>query len=53
MFILFCGWRGARPVDLSRGPRMLPWRFMAALGLVAVIFLLVHLLALVRPAGAV
>ncbi|GAD57828.1 MULTISPECIES: hypothetical protein [Brevundimonas] len=23
---IFSGWRGARPPDLMRGPRMIPWR---------------------------
>lgn len=23
---VFAGWRGARPPDLSRGPRLIPWR---------------------------
>jgi hypothetical protein len=22
----FAGWRGARPPDLRRGPRLIPWR---------------------------
>jgi len=22
----FAGWRGARPPDLMKGPRMIPWR---------------------------
>jgi hypothetical protein len=22
----FAGWRGARPPDLMRGPRLIPWR---------------------------
>jgi hypothetical protein len=25
---LFCGWRGARPPNLIRGPRMIPWRIL-------------------------
>lgn len=27
----FCGWRGARPPDLRRGPRMIPWRALMLL----------------------
>ena len=23
---VFAGWRGARPPDFRRGPRMIPWR---------------------------
>ena len=26
--MLFCGWRGARPPDPMKGPRMMPWRFI-------------------------
>lgn len=25
-FSAFCGWRGARPPDFVRGPRLIPWR---------------------------
>ena len=28
---VFAGWRGARPPDLMRGPRMIPWRFVMVL----------------------
>ena len=24
----FCGWRGARPVNPRKGPRMVPWRLL-------------------------
>lgn len=43
---LFAGWRGSRPVDVHRGPRMMPWRFLMLLSAVAIIFLAVHLLNL-------
>ncbi len=37
----FCGWRGAKPFDPIKGPRMIPWRpLMAAfatLGLLTLI----------------
>ncbi len=39
-------WRGARPPDLTRGPRMAPWRMLMLLGVVTCIFLLVHLVNL-------
>ena len=33
----FAGWRGARPPDLSKGPRLIPWRaIMVVLATVAV-----------------
>lgn len=28
---LFAGWRGARPPNPLRGPRMIPWRFIMLL----------------------
>lgn len=34
------GWRGARPPDLSRPPRMIPWRFIMLLSAAAAIVLL-------------
>ena len=43
---IFSGWRGARPPDLMRGPRMVPWRSLMLLGIVACIFLIVHLVNL-------
>lgn len=42
---VFAGWRGARPVDLSR-PRMVPWRFLMLLCGALAFLLLVHLGAL-------
>ncbi len=37
-----CGWAGARPPDLRRGPRMIPYRFLMLLGATATMLLLVH-----------
>ena len=37
-----CGWRGARPPDLQRGPRLAPWRFMMLLACAWTLFMLVH-----------
>lgn len=42
----FSGWRGSRPPDLIRGPRMVPWRALMLLGITACIFLLIHLINL-------
>lgn len=39
-------WRGSRPPDLTRGPRMAPWRMLMLVGVVTCIFLLVHLVNL-------
>ncbi|MFT4955145.1 MAG: hypothetical protein ACI8U3_001527 [Brevundimonas sp.] len=43
---VFSGWRGSRPPDLIRGPRMAPWRFFMLLGITVGIFLVVHLVNL-------
>jgi hypothetical protein len=39
---LFCGWRGARPPDPLRGPRLAPWQLLMMLFGAAVALLLVH-----------
>ncbi len=43
---VFAGWRGARPPDLSRGPRLVPWRPIMMLSAVVLLMLLVHLVNL-------
>ena len=40
---VFSGWRGARPPDLSKGPRMMPWRFIMLLAGALTFLLLIHL----------
>lgn len=40
---LVAGWRGGRPPDLARGPRMVPWRFIMLLSATLAFLLLVHL----------
>lgn len=38
---LFAGWRGARPPNPLKGPRMIPWRFimlLAAAGALILVF---------------
>jgi Flp pilus assembly protein protease CpaA len=42
----FAGWRGARPSDLTRGPRLIPWRFIMVLSAAFVLLALVHLVNL-------
>lgn len=37
---LFAGWRGARPPNLMRGPRMIPWRFIMLLATSGALILL-------------
>lgn len=43
---LVSAWRGARPPDLHRGPRMVPWRFLMLLSAMATLLLVVHLVNL-------
>jgi hypothetical protein len=45
-FAVFAGWRGARPPDFRRGPRMIPWRPLMAAAATASLILLVHLVNL-------
>ncbi len=45
---LFAGWRGARPPNPLRGPRMIPWRFIM---LLAAASALLFLFSAVRLAG--
>lgn len=48
----FAGWRGARPPNVLKGPRMIPWRFLMLGGATMVMLLLVHvttLLGVERP----
>jgi hypothetical protein len=40
------GWRGARPPDPRRGPRLTPWRFIMVLGGAVFLYLAAHLLSL-------
>lgn len=46
------GWLGARPPNVHRGPRMVPWRFvmlLSAAGLLAALTWLASLLGLTTP----
>lgn len=36
------GWMGARPPDLQRGPRLVPYRFLMLLAGAFVVLMLVH-----------
>jgi hypothetical protein len=40
------GWRGARPPDPRRGPRLVPWRFIMVLCGAVLLYLAAHLLNL-------
>lgn len=49
---VLAGWRGGRPPDLVRGPRMVPWRFLMILAAALVMLLLIHvgtLMGVTRP----
>jgi hypothetical protein len=43
---LLAAWKGARPPDLRRGPRLIPYRFIMLLGAAGLIVILVHLVNL-------
>jgi hypothetical protein len=43
---VFCGWRGARPPNVLKGPRLMPWRPLMMVCAVAIMLLTVHLLNL-------
>ncbi len=43
---LFAGWRGARPPDPMRGPRLVPWRFIMLLAATGLLPMIVHLVNL-------
>jgi len=49
-FGVFAGWRGARPPDLIRGPRLVPWRFLMIVAAAVALALIVHLVRLVAGA---
>ena len=49
---VFTGWRGSRPPDLTKGPRMAPWRFLMLLSGALASLLFIHLgtlMGMVRP----
>ena len=39
---VFSGWRGARPPNLMKGPRMIPWRLLMLGATTFAFLLLVH-----------
>jgi hypothetical protein len=46
LFAVFCGWRGARPINVLKGPRMVPWRPLMVAGAVVAILMTAHILNL-------
>lgn len=43
---VFFGWRGARPPDLVKGPRMVPHRMLMVFSAAVTLLMLVHLVNL-------
>ena len=43
---LVAGWRGARPPNPHRGPRLMPWRFIMVTAAAGLLPMLVHLASL-------
>jgi hypothetical protein len=39
---VFAGWRGSRPPNPHKGPRMVPWRFVMTLAAAGALILLFH-----------
>ena len=44
---VFSGWRGARPPNPLKGPRMIPWRFIMVTCAALLLPMVVHILNLV------
>lgn len=44
--MVICGWRGARPPDPFKGPRLMPWRFLMVGAAAIAMLLLIHLATL-------
>jgi hypothetical protein len=43
---VFCGWRGARPPNPHRGPRLAPYRFLMLLAAASAVLMLIHVRSL-------
>lgn len=40
---ILCGWMGARPINVLKGPRLVPWRPLMMVCVVALMLMMVHL----------
>jgi len=49
---VFAGWRGARPPNPHKGPRLMPWRFVMLAAAAALVPLVGHLVQLMGLGGA-
>lgn len=47
---LFAGWRGARPPNPHKGPRLAPWRFIMLLAAAGAVLMAVHVVNLLGVA---
>ena len=47
----FAGWRGARPPDLKRGPRLTPWRLIMLLAATGFVFAAGYAVSLLKSGG--
>lgn len=47
----FAGWRGARPPNPHKGPRLAPWRFIMLLAAACLVFLLGHVVQMLGATG--
>lgn len=43
---VFAGWRGSKPSNPIKGPRLAPWRFIMVTASALALFLLVHIVNL-------
>lgn len=43
---LLFGWLGARPINILKGPRLVPWRPMMMICVVGLMLMMVHLVNL-------
>lgn len=43
---IVCGWLGARPINVLKGPRMIPWRPLMMACVVGLMLMVVHLVNL-------
>lgn len=48
---VFAGWRGARPPNPHKGPRLMPWRFLMILSAAVLLFVLGHVVHLLTSGG--
>lgn len=46
MLAVLFGWLGARPINILKGPRLIPWRPLMMICVVGLMLMLVHLVNL-------